>query len=159
VQWQLSYQPPDQPWGAGYVGNSGSWPLSDGTFDHYHSTTFFAQRDPVNRVPGALVIWQAGYDPNAGYDSFGNPLGSASSRATSFEIYEPFMNDGRALIGLRKEFTNDGLGNVAQSGVVDLSYRLGPYLRLYAESGMAQNSTPSWRYMLWWTTPVRGTIP
>ncbi len=158
VQWQVSYQPPAQPFGIGYVGNTGSWPLSDGTFDNYRSTMFYAQRDPVNGAPGALVMWQAGYDPKAGYDASGNPLGSAFSHASTFEIYEPFMKDGRAMVSLRKEFTNDGLGNPGQSGIVDLNYMVSKYLRFYAETGLAQNSTPSWRYMLWWTTPVRQTL-
>lgn len=158
LQWQFSYQPPDKPFGVGYVGNTGTWQLSDGTFDYYRSTMFYAQRDPLNKLPGVLAMWQAGYDPNAGFDANGNALGSASSNATSIELYEPFMRDGRAMIALRKEFTNDGLGNSAQSGVIDLSYALGPYLRFYAESSLAQNTTPGWRYMLWWTTPVRGPI-
>ena len=159
VQWQLSYQPPDKPWGVGYVGNTGSWPLSDGTYDHYTSTMFYGQRDPVKGMPGALLMWQTGYDPNAGFDALGNPLGSATHHASSFELYEPFMRDGRAMIALRKSFTDDGLGNAGQTGVVDFSYMLGPYLRFYAETGISQNNTPSWRYMLWWTTPVRGPIP
>ena len=157
--WHAAWAPPDKPWEVGYVGTSGSWPVSDGTYDHYNSTMFYGQRDPVNGVPGALVMWQTGNDQNAGFDALGNPLGSATHHASTFELYEPFMRDGRAMISFRKEFTDDGLGNTGQSGIIDFSYRLGPYLRFYAESGMAQNSTPSWRYMLWWTTPVRGPIP
>jgi hypothetical protein len=153
-QYHIGYAPPDQPYAVGYVGSAGSSPVSDGTFDHYQSGMVYAQRDPLNGFPGLLTMVQTAYDQNAGAG-----LGPATSHATTFEVFEPFMTDGRAMISVRKEFTDDGLGNAGQSGIVDLSYRLGPYLRLYAESGMAQNSTPSWRYMLWWTTPVRGLEP
>jgi hypothetical protein len=153
--WQALYAPPTQPWGVGYVGSRGSWPLSDGNFDQYAATMFYAQSDPLpHGVPGFLVLYQTARDGNAGPG-----FGPAFSHASSFELLEPFMHDQRAMLSLRKEYSNDGLGTNLQSGIVDLSYRLGPYLRFYAESAMAQDSTPSWRYMLWWTTPVRGPIP
>ncbi len=152
--WQALYAPPTQPWGVGYVGSRGSWPLSDGNFDQYYSTMFYAQRDPLNGFPGFLIMYQVANDGNAAPG-----VGPATSHASTFELMEPFMHDQRAMLSLRKEMTNDGLGTYQQTGVVDLSYRLGPYLRFYAESGMAQNQTPSWRYMLWWTTPLRGPIP
>lgn len=151
--WQVEYAPAVQPWVFGYVGSRGSWPLSDGTFDQYASTLFYAQRDPLRGFPGFLAQYQVGHDANAGPG-----FGGATSRGTTIELMEPFLRD-RFMLSLRKEYTDDGLGTTLQSGAVDLSYRLGPYLRLYAESGMAQNSTPSWRYMLWWTTPLRGTMP
>lgn len=153
-QWQAAYQPPTQPWGIGYVGARGSWPLSDGTMDQYVAAMLYAQRDPLRGFPGMLAMYQTAHDANAAPG-----VGPASSHAASFEVYEPFLRDDRAMLSLRKELTNDGLGTYQQSGIVDLSYRLGPFLRFYAEGAMAQNSTPSWRYMLWWTTPVRGTMP
>jgi hypothetical protein len=152
--WQAAYTPPTRPWGVGYIGSRGSWPLSDGSFDQYASTTFFAQTDSMRGFPGFVVLYQTANDntPAPG-------AAPATSHATTFELLQPFFRDQRMWISLRKETTNDGLGTYLQSGVVDLNYRLGPYLRFYAESGMAQGSTPSWRYMLWWTTPLRGTIP
>lgn len=151
--WHVGYGPPDRPWQVGYVGARGSWPVSDGSFDQYAATLLYAQRDSLHGFPGLLAFYQVAHDVNAGVG-----LGPATSHATTFELMQPFLRD-RAMFSLRKEYADDGLGTSQQSGVVDLSYMLGPYLRLYAESGIAQHSTPSWRYMLWWTTPLRGPLP
>ena len=146
--WKLAHANPEQPLEFGLLGSRGSWPLTEGGFDQYYTFGGYAQRDPVNRVPGLLFVYQTGYDQNPGVG-----LGPAASNAATFEMYEPIGQN--ALIAFRKEFTNDGLGTQAQTGNIDFSYHIAPYLHFYAEAAMAQNSTPAWRYMLWWTLPLQ----
>lgn len=146
-QWKAAYADPEQPFEAGVYGTRGSWPLAEGTFDQYYSITPYAQRDPANHVPGILVMYQMATDGNP--EALGTPAGS---NAFTAELYQPFLKYG--LISARKEWVNDGLGTQTQSGVVDLSYQIARYLRIYGEMGLAQNSTPAWRYMIWWTTPL-----
>ena len=146
--WKLAHADPEQPLEYGILGSRGSWPLAEGGFDQYWTLGGYVQRDPVNSIPGLLFIYQSGHDqtPSPG-------VGPAGSTAATFELYEPIGE--RALIAFRKEFTNDGLGTQAQSGNIDFSYHIARYLHFYAEAGLAQNSTPAWRYMLWWTLPLQ----
>ena len=108
-------------------------------------------------IPGVLVMYQMNNDTNP--DESGLSVGS---NAATIEIYERIFNQqhdspaGEGLIGIRKEFTNDGLGApVALTGNVDLSYHIARYLFFYGEAGFTQSSTPAWRTMLWWTTPIQ----
>lgn len=137
----------------GVIGTRGSWPLTEGNFDQYWSITGYAQSDPLrHNIPGALFLYQHAYD--------GNPGGGAPpalSKAYTAEIYEPFFQY-RGMISFRKEWTNDGLGNATQTGDIDLSYQIAKYLRVYVESALAQNSTPGWKYTIWWTTPFTNRV-
>lgn len=152
-QWRIAHANPEQPLEYGLMGSRGSWPLSDGSSDQYRSITPYLERDPSHGFPGIFAMYQMGHDQNAGFDSLGNPLGSAASNAATIEFYEPIGS--KALLAIRKEFTNDGLGTQSQSGNVDFAYHIAPYLHLYLESAVARNATPSWRYMLWWTLPLQ----
>ena len=147
-QWKAAWAPPDHPLEAGVYGTRGSFPLAEGDADQYYSITPYVERDPVGYVPGILVMYQMANDsnPDASFHS-------AGSNAAAAEIYEPFF-DNRAMLSLRKEWTNDGMGTQLQSGNVDLSYTFARYLRLYVEAGIQQNNTPAWRYMVWWTMPI-----
>lgn len=153
LQWRIAHANPEQPLEYGIMGSRGSFPLAEGGFDQYTSYTPYIQRDPAGNMPGILAMYQMATDQNAGQDALGNPLGAASSTAATIELYKPL--GPKALIAIRKEFQNDGLGTQSQTGVVDFSYHIAPYLHLYLESAMAQNATPTWSYMLWWTIPLQ----
>nr|MDQ2663914.1 hypothetical protein [Candidatus Eremiobacteraeota bacterium] len=153
AQWKVAHANPEQPFEYGLMGSSGSLPLADGSFDRYASFTPYVQRDPVGKFPGIFAMYQMAYDANAGQDAFGVPLGAARSKAATIELYEPLGD--KALIAIRKEFQDDGLGNQGESGNIDFAYHLAPFLHLYLESAMAQNATPTWSYMLWWTLPLQ----
>ncbi|PZR56934.1 MAG: hypothetical protein DLM50_07120 [Candidatus Meridianibacter frigidus] len=153
VQWRVAHANPTQPLEYGLMGSRGSFPLPEGSFDQYSSITPYLQRDPVGHMPGIFAMYQMAYDANAGQDAIGAPLGSAHSTAATIELYKPLGD--KALAAFRKEFQNDGLGTQSQSGNIDLTYHVAPYLHLFLESAMAQNSQPAWRYMLWWTLPLQ----
>lgn len=154
-QWKVAHADPEQPLEYGLYGSRGSFPLAEGPVDSYTTWGLYAQRDPNGYVPGVLVMYQMNNDSNPD-DTF-NAVGS---NAGTLELYESIFNHqpdspaGQGLLSIRKEFTNDGMGNIAQSGNVDFSYHIARYLHFFAEAGIAQNSTPAWRYMLWWTTPI-----
>ena len=147
IQYKLAYADAENPLEVGIYGSRGSWPLAEGGVDQYHSLAGYVQRDPTGSLPGVLVVYQHAYDGNPGAG-----LGPANSTASTFELYEPVL--GRGLISIRKEFTNDGLGNQAQSGEVNFAYHVARYLNFYIQDGFVQNGTPDWQAMLWWTTPL-----
>ncbi len=148
VQWKLAWANPERPFEIGVFGSRGSFPLPEGGTDHYRSTALYVQRDPRFGVPGSLVIYQTTFDANPGAGA-----AAAAGNAATVELYKPFLR-GKALVAVRKEFTNDGLGTQLQSGNIDLEYHLARFVHVYVETYMAQNHKPGYRYMLWWTTPV-----
>lgn len=152
-QWRIAHADPEQPLEYGVMGSRGSFPLPEGGFDQYSSVTPYLQRDPAGNLPGLFAMYQMAYDANAGQDAAGNPLGAAHSTAATIELYRPIGS--KALVALRKEFLNDGLGSHSQSGNIDFSYHLAKYLHVYAESAMAQNARPTWSYTIWWTMPLQ----
>ena len=165
-QWIAALAGPDKPLEVGTFGALGTFPLTEGGVDRYHTTGLYAQRDPqANHVPGAFIVYQWAYDGNPGTTMTmgmgGATMGAATpanSRAWTAELYEPVWSD-RATIGFRDEMTNDGLGNTTHSGNVDLGiqpFNRYPYVHVYAESGLSRNAGPAWRWMIWWTTPVGG---
>ncbi len=156
-QWRLAHANPEQPLEYGIMGARGSLPLAEGGFDQYTSLTPYVQRDPVGKLPGVFAMYHMAFDGNAGQDALGNALGAARGNAATLELYEPI--GGNALLAVRKEFQNDGLGSQTQTGNIDFSYHLAPYLHVYLESAMAQNATPTWKYMLWLTMPLQKVVP
>jgi hypothetical protein len=158
--WKLVQALPDHPYEFGIFGSSGSFIVSSGDPDHYSSMAGYVQRDPTNGFPGVLAIYQIGNDSNPGFDADGNQFPSARSRAFSAELYEPLFGDN-ALLGLRTETTNDGLGTTTNFANVNLAFNVPgvQYLHGYIEAGMLGNSSapsggPDWRWFLWWTTPL-----
>lgn len=160
-EWKLAHARADRPLEYGAFGSSGSYIVSTGAADRYASLAGYLQRDPQGRgIPGILAMYQIANDSNPGLDANGNQLGAARSHAWSAELYEPFFA-GNAVLGLRDEYTNDGLGTAAHYGNVDFAFNLPhlPYLHAYVEAGLgghsaAPNGGPDWRWMLWWTTPI-----
>jgi hypothetical protein len=129
--------------------------------DHYNSVAAYVQRDPQpHAVPGVFGIYQIAHDSNPGLDANGLQLPPASSKAMTLELYESLFNKG-AVIGVRDEFTDDGLGTLAHYQNVDVAFNVPNmrYLHGYVEAGLGANSTapnagPAWRWLLWWTTPI-----
>lgn len=160
-QWKVTSAHADQPLEIGAYGSWGSYTVSTGAADHYTSFAPYVERDPgAHGMPGALVIYQFGNDRNPGLDGNGNQLPAASSRALTTEIYEPLFNE-TAMLGLRNEFTSDGLGTLTHQQLIDFAFNVPgyQYLHGYVEAGMGANSAspngaPEWRWYLWWTTPV-----
>jgi hypothetical protein len=155
-QYKAAYADPQAPLEGGVYGSRGSWPLAEGGYDQYWSIAPYVQRDPTNGVPGILAIYQMALDGNPGYTALPSgalaPLGSAASTAATLELYEPVL--GKGVISLRKEWTNDGLGTLNQTGNIDFNYQIARYLHAYVEEYFGSHMTPGWTYMLWWTTPL-----
>lgn len=161
-QWKLASAHADQPLEVGAYGSIGSYVVSTGDVDRYNSVAAYLQRDPQpHAVPGIFAIYQIAHDSNPGLDANGNQLRSTSSKAMTLELYEPLFNRG-AVLGVRNEFTDDELGTLRHSQNVDFTFNMPhmPYLHGYVEAGLGANSTapssgPTWRWMLWWTTPIQ----
>lgn len=160
-QWKLASAHADQPLELGAYGSSGSYIVSTRATDRYNSLAGYIQRDPQpNAIPGVFAIYQIANDSNPGLDALGNQLPSAHSTALTAEVYESLFNRG-ATLGFRDEYTNDGLGNSGHSQNVDFAFNVPrmQYLHGYIEAGLGGNSTapnsgPTWRWVLWWSTPI-----
>ena len=160
-QWKVASAHPDQPLEIGAYGSLGSFIVSTGDADRYSSFAGYLQRDPQpNGIPGVLGIYQIANDTNPGLDEDGNQLPAARSRAFTAELYESLFNHG-AILAFRDEYINDGLGNHEHFQNIDLGFNVPrmPYLHGYIEAGLGGNSTapnggPTWRWLLWWTTPI-----
>ncbi len=160
-QWRIASAHADQPLEVGAYGSAGSYIVSTGAADRYSSIAAYLQRDPGERgVPGVLLIYQLANDSNPGLDASGNQLPSAHSQALTAELYESLFNSG-AVLGLRDEYTNDGLGTLSHYGNIDFAFTVPhmQYLHGYIEAGLgahsgAPNGGPDWRWLLWWTTPI-----
>jgi hypothetical protein len=160
-QWKVASAHPDQPLEIGAFGSMGSYVLSTGDVDRYSSFAGYLQRDPEpSGIPGVLGIYQVGNDKLPGFDEVGAQLPSARSTAFTAELYESLFNRN-AILAFRTEYTNDGLGNFAHFQNIDLGFNVPrvPYLHAYVEAGLGANSTtqnggPTWRWLLWWTTPI-----
>jgi hypothetical protein len=154
VQWRLAYANAKKPFEAGFYGNWGSFGLSTGDLDRYSATGAYVERDPKNGVPGLIAVYQIGNESNAGLDGDGNVLGPARSTGYSIGLFRPIFKNWENQLSLRAEGLTDGLGTTTHSGNIDYSFRIYKYLHAFLEAGLAQNSTPAWRYQIWWTTPV-----
>lgn len=160
-QWKIASAHADQPLELGAYGGSGSFIVSTGAVDRYSSLAAYVQRDPQPQaIPGIFAIYQIANDSNPGLDANGVQLRGARSQALTAEIYESFFNRG-AVLSFRDEYTNDGLGTLGHSQNVNFAFNIPryPYLHGYVEAGLGANSTapnggPTWRWLLWWTTPV-----
>ena len=187
-QWIAAYASAGDPFETGAYGSIGSYPLSQGGFDNYDTIALYAQRDPgPHYVPGLFALYQWGYDANPGSVGMGgagsmvaplvamtpSPMPStmpppppmtmlppAHSRALTLELYEPLFKD-IATVGLRHELTNDGLGNIVDTGDIDLyvtPFKRYDYIHLYFESALQQNAGPTWATKVWWAFPIASPL-
>lgn len=160
-QYRAAYARPDKPFEAGFYGATGSWPLSDGTFDHYNVIAPYVEIDAQGNWPGLFALYQTNHDANAGPG-----FGPASSSGYTVDLFKPFM-DNKIMVGTRYEMTNDGLGTLTHYGYVDLGVMLSRRvsssnanaLMLNGEVNMTTGSTPGWRAMLVWNTSIGNVKP
>ena len=147
MQYKVAFANPTNPVEVGYYGSRGSWPLTEGGTDQYYSNAFYVQRDPVKYVPGVLLTYQMAYDGNPG-----NGAAPAASNASSFELYDNIGQ--RAMLSVGKQFTNDGMGNQAQIGNVDVSYHVMRFVFIYAEAAFNEQQKPTWNGLIWLPLPI-----
>ncbi len=147
MQYKLAYASRSNPLELGYFGARGSWPLSEGGFDQYYTNGFYAQRDPVQGVPGLLATYQMNHDSNPG---MGAP--AAGSNGVSYELYDNIGQ--RGLVAVGEQLTNDGLGNHTQIGNIDASYHVTRFIMLYAEEALGVGQKPTWNGLIWFALPT-----
>jgi hypothetical protein len=155
-QYRAAYARADKPFEAGVYGTTGSWPLSDGTFDTYISTSPYVQMDPQHGWPGVFALYQSNHDANAGLG-----FGPINSQGYAVDVYEPFL-ESKVMLGTRYEGTFDGFGNDIHYGYVNLGIMLSRHvtssnanaLMLNGEVNMVTGATPGWRAQLLWNTTV-----
>ena len=137
LQYKLAFANRSNPLEFGYYGARGSWPLTEGGFDQYYSNGFYAQRDPVNGVPGFLTTYQMNHDSNPG-------MGAPPRAATEFRTKSSITSASAASSPLGEQLTNDGLGNHTQIGNIDASYHVTRFIMLYAEEALSVGQKPTW---------------
>lgn len=158
LQYQAAFMRPKNPLEAGIYGAAGTYPISDGTTDRFSALAGYVQRDPTYGVPGVFVVYQHTHDsyPAAG------ALGPADGHDYTVDVYEPVLH-GDVVFGVRREMTNDGMGDIGSYGNVDMTVRLARYLHLYTEAGLSGSNagdgfnrvgTPAWRAFVWWSVPL-----
>ena len=156
--WMAAYANPAKPLEAGVYGDVGTYPLAEGGLDRYHMIGTYVQRDPGPKfVPGFFALAQVSHDGNPGIGMQALPMaGPTGGNAQTLEVYESLFEQ-RAIVGLRGEHSNDGLGNSMRT--YDLDFEGQPFARwdmlhAYLEAGMGQNAQPAWRWGLWWISPL-----
>jgi hypothetical protein len=154
VQWRAGYANAKNPLDAGLYGTWGTFQLSTGDIDRYSAVGAYVQRDPKGNLPGFIASYQFGNDSNVGLDADGNPLGAATTTGYTIGVYRPIFKNWENMLSLRAEMAADNLGNVVHSGNIDYTIRIYKYLHAYVENELIQNSTPVWRYQIFWSTPI-----
>ena len=156
-QYRVAYARPDKPFEAGLYGATGSWPLSDGTFDEYVNYTPYVQVEPQHGWPGLFALYASNHDGNAGPG-----FGPINSHGYTIDVFEPFLGS-KVMLGARYEGTFDGFGNNIHFGYIDLGAMLSRHvasnnanaLMLNAEVNMVSGTTaPGWRANLQWNTSI-----
>ena len=155
-QYRVAYARPDKPLEFGAYGATGSFPLSDGTFDAYSTIAPYLQIDSQHGIPGLFALYQLNNDANAGPG-----FGPAHSKGYSIDVFEPLYKDA-VMLGLRSEMTDDGLGTVTHYGNIDLGIVLSRHVSpsaatawvLNGEAGLVNGSIPAWRAQLQFNTTI-----
>ncbi len=177
-QFKVAYAHPSRPTEVGIIGDTGtigwSGSLTPGWVqDRYTLIGPYVLKDPRANSPGFLVQYLRASDSNPGYyaapgpgTALGAPAGTTSSSAEVASVYQLFL-ENKALVNLTYFHTNNtlapdaaGTGIVTPTGSVSagdigVSYRFGPFVRLYATNTFTQNSTPLWNLSLWIDSPLR----
>ncbi len=166
-QYRLGYSKPKSPLTLEFYGAQGSLPVQnvDQLGNPYNvSDSFGAQGlsltydQKARWQPGLLLLYQWTHDsaPGANPATFNQNYGATNSVGYTIEPYWRPFKYWEATISARRQMTDDGLGNVVQSGNIDASFRITRYLHAYAEAYLQQHQTPAWRYSIWWSTPLTG---
>lgn len=162
MHYKLAYATPTKPFEVGLYGASGGYVISPTALDRFNANGAYAQRDPVNGVPGVILFYQTTFDSNTGTGSKGAIVPS-TGHDYAVEVYEPFFNND-VMIGFRPvEFTNTGFGTIKHYGNFDIDLHDPhiPYLYVTMESAFAAasnapNGIPVWRFSVKWAGPLRG---
>ncbi len=149
VQWHVAYAPAAHPVQLGLYGNGGTSPLAEGGVDRHGSTGAYLQVDATGRAPGVLLIYQRGWDGNAGQGQ-----GPATSDGTSAELFWKPLRRYEGLLSVREELQSDGLGNVTHTSNLDVNFRVARFVHATLEGYAQSNGKPGVRYQVWWTTPL-----
>jgi hypothetical protein len=158
LQYRAAFMRANNPVEAGVYGAQGTYPISDGKPDQFSALAGYVQRDPTRGLPGIFLVYQTTKDayPYAG------ATGGAVSHGYTLDLYEPIVKDS-VVMGVRREFMTDGLGNTTSGANIDVTIRLAKYLRLYTEAGLSganpgngvnRIGTPAWRAFVWWSVPI-----
>jgi hypothetical protein len=157
--------------GNGVTDSSGSLLLNN-VNDSYNALGLSLQYDQRTQwQPGVLLSYQVTHDSAPGFnpntmDANGNPTanyGPARSRGYIFEPYWSPFKKWEATVSFRREMTDNGLGTISQETLADFNFRIYRYLHAGVEWYVApggsygfvpQTTIPSWRYNIWWTTPI-----
>ncbi len=176
-QWKLAYAHPSRPTEVGFIGETGTVGWNGSLTPGWNQDRFtllgpYVLKDPRANSPGFLVQYLTASDANPGYYAapgpvvaLGAPAGKTSGSAEIASVYQ-MISDNRGLLNLTYFHTNNTLAPVGSTGIVTptgsvsagnvgLSYRFGPFIRLYATSTIAQNQTPLWNLSLWIDSPLR----
>ncbi len=145
----------DRPIQLGLYGSSGTDPLAEGGIDRYAGTAAYFQLDPTRHSPGVLLLYQRGWDGNAGQGSASQVLGSAASHGAIAELFYKPLRHYEGLVSLREELTSDGLGTVTHTSNADLNFRVARFVHATLEGYAQSLGKPGVRYQLWWTTPLQ----
>ena len=145
-----------KPLEVGLYGGSGVFQASDGLLDRYHAEAAYAEMDPQAGLPGAFVVYQRGYDSHPGAG-----LAATASQGFSAELYEPVAQD-HAMLALRYEYSDAGLGASLHQGNVDLAVLVSHHVSapvvnawiVNLEATLMERATPGWRGQLWYVTTI-----
>jgi len=158
VQWNVEYAPFDHPLQLGVYGSHGTAPLGEGGIDRYAGTAAYFQYDETPHAPGVLLLYQRGWDGNAGQVNPGQPnplpLGPAASNGTIAELFYKPLRHYEGLVSVREELSSNGLGTVIHTSNADINFRVARFIHATIEGYAQSLGKPGVRYQLWWTTPI-----
>jgi len=161
-QWHLVDGLGYKPVEFGAYGGVGTFPTSDGMIDRYSGYAGYAQADPTRGFPGALVIYQHGYDNHPGINpADGSTFGPANSKAYTAEVWEPLFKD-HVIVSYRRENTDDGLGTVAHFDYINGAWLASRNVSDHNANGLIVNfqaslnegATPTWQGQVWYVTTI-----
>lgn len=159
-QYWVGYARPDKPIEAGVYGTAGSWPISDGTFDHYTSEAVYVQTDPQHGLPGFFGLYQLNHDPDPAAGVAG-----VVSHGFSTELTKPI--GPRVMLAGRYEMTDDGLGTLTHFGYIDVNYiatrnvefqRRANGLIVTGQMSMVTGSIPTYQAQVWYVASFGGRL-
>ncbi len=156
VQWRVVDAQGYKPVEIGAYGGTGTFQTSDGQIDRYNGAAGYAEVDPTRGFPGALVVYQRGYDGHAGAG-----LGAATSTAYTAEAWEPVLNN-QVILSYRNEYTNDGLGTSTHYNYVNAVWFVNHHvtdrnangLIFNLQASLNQGATPTFQGQLWYATTI-----
>jgi hypothetical protein len=155
IQWNVAYAPFDRPIQIGGFGGHGTEPLTEGGIDRFAGTGAYFQVDQTPHAPGVLLLYQRGWEGNAGKGNTNQLLGPAASGGMIAELFFKPLRHYEGLVSLREELSNNGLGTVMHTGNADINFRVARFIHATLEWYAQSLGKPGFRYQVWWTTPLQ----